>query len=486
MRKRAIDVPASRRTRRCHAATCAILAAAVLAACSDANFGSPLEPVDPAAVPVTYEFVADTVADGAPLQATTEVTNVVAFAGDLWASTSQWMAPQPVGGAILRRGARDAAWTPVLQTSQLRVMALEAFSVPAAGGDVEVLLAQAQESDADRELRWSVAPDRTLASRFALPDAGGAARSFGVHVTESGSVTFFAGVQPTGVLAGAWDADARTIRWSPTPELVAPGAGLDQKVTGFASCGGAAWVTVRGTLYRRRTDSGTDAVTRGPWQPMWTVAVANPDNSGLRGVSCVVHEGAPAILLGVEGSGEIVRFDAVDRLGAAAVAPLEPVLELDTRALIERTLRAWGHAVPSSGPGAVGYTIPAYNEFTDVGDGVVLAGVEWSYDLGRCPATRRCQPQRTFDAQGCVLRRAGDVGTPDWQLRCLATPPDSPIPVPTRSRPERRSSPYAPCRPRRGRPTSSGSSATTRTSSRPSAPAGAPGCRSHRCGAESA
>jgi hypothetical protein len=402
----------------------------MLVACSDDD-GSPLEPVDPAAVPATYEFVAETVANGDPLQATTEVTNVVAFAGDLWASTSQWMAPQPVGGAILRRGARDGSWTSVVQTDQLRVMALEAFTVPSPGGDVEVLLAQAQESGTGHELRWSVAPDRTLASRFALPDAAGTARSFGIHVADDGGVTFFAGVQPTGVLPGAWDAGARTIRWSTVPELVAPGAGLDQKVTGFASCGGAAWVTVRGTLYRRRPDGGTDAATGGPWQPLWTVAVANPDNSGLRGVSCITHDGAPAILLGVEGSGEILRFEAVDRLGpVAAVTPLHPVLDLDTRALIDRTLRTWGHDVPSSGRGAVGYTIPAYNEFTDVGDGVVLAGVEWSYDLGGCPTTRRCQPQRTFDAQACVLRRAGDRGTPNWELRCLATPPDSPIPVP--------------------------------------------------------
>jgi len=428
MRSRALH--ASHRARPWHALTCAILAAAVLAACSDADVGSPLETVDPAAVPVTYEFVADTVADGDPLRATTEVTTVVAFAGDLWASTSQWMAPRPVGGAILRRGARDGGWTSVLQTAQLRVMALEAFTVPSNGGEAEVLLAQAQERGAGRELRWSVAPDRALASRFALPHADATARSFGVHVADDGGVTFFAGVQPTGVLAGAWDADARTIRWSPTPELVAPGAGLDQKVTGFTSCGGAAWVTVRGTLYRRRTDGGTDAATGGPWQPVWTAAVANPDNSGLRGVRCVHHDGAPAILLGVEGSGELVRFDAVDRLGPVAAARLEPLLELDTRALIERTLRAWGHDIPSSGPGAVGYTIPAYNEFTDVGERVVLAGVEWSYDLGRCPTTRRCQPQRTFDAQACVLRRAGDTGTPDWQLRCLATPPDSPSPVP--------------------------------------------------------
>jgi len=401
-----------------------------LAACGDVGGGRP----DPAALPVRYELVAVSAAPDSPLRATTEVTNLVAFAGDLWASTSQWMAPAPVGGAILRRASQGSPWEVALQTDQLRVMGLEAFRVPSAGGGTdEVLLAQAQPPDSPHEIRWSVAPDRSLATSFALPDAGGTARSFGAHVDVDGSARFFAGVQPTGILGGTWDAAARTIRWSPTPELVVGGAGLDQKVTGFASCGGAAWTTVRGTLYRRRTDGGTDPATGGPWQPAWSVEVANPDNSGLRGVTCIEHDGAPAILLGVEGSGEIVRFDGVDRFGPSiAVTPLVPVPELDTRALIDATLREWGHDVPAAGSGAVGYTIPAYNDFTGIGGDVIATGVEWSYEAGACPSSRRCQPERTFDAQACLLRRGGGDGafSPRWELRCLAVPADSPNPIP--------------------------------------------------------
>jgi hypothetical protein len=230
-------------------------------------------------------------------------------------------------------------------------------------------------------------------------------------------------------LRGAWNPDARTIHWSDTPELVVPGAGLDQKVTGFASCGGAIWATVRGTLYRRRTDASVDPVTGGPWQPVWTVAVANPDNSGLRGVTCIAHDGGSALLFGVEGSGEILRVDGVDGFGPFVAESIEPTLEVSTPALITDTLRAWGHQVPSIGPGAVGYVIPAYNDFTAVGD-VWLAGVEWSYAAAGCPATRRCQPQRTFDAQACILRRATPAGSPLWELRCLAPPPDVPTVVP--------------------------------------------------------
>jgi hypothetical protein len=401
-----------------------------LAGCGEVAHTHP----DPAALPARYEIVAESAPTDSPLRATTEVTNLVAFTGELWASTSQWMAPAPVGGAILRRTSPRAPWGVVLQTDQLRVMGLEAFRVPSAGGGTdEVLLVQAQPPDAPHQIRWSVAPDRSLAESFALPDAGGTVRSFGANVAPDGSATFFAGVQPTGILAGTWDAAARTIRWSPTPELVVGGAGLDQKVTGFASCGGAAWTTVRGTLYRRRTDGGIDPATGGPWQPAWSVEVANPDNSGLRGVTCIEHDGAPAILVGVEGSGEIVRFDGVDRLRSSIeAAPLVPVPELDTRALIDSTLREWGHDVPAAGSGAVGYTIPAYNDFTGIGGGVIATGVEWSYEAGACPSSRRCQPERTFDAQACLLRRGGGDGTsaPRWELRCLAVPADSPNPIP--------------------------------------------------------
>lgn len=402
-----------------------------LAACGDV-VGLPRS--DPAALPVRYEFVAESAPPDSPLRATTEVTNLVAFTGELWASTSQWMAPAPIGGAILRRTSRGAPWEVVLQTDQLRVMGLEAFRVPAGReGVAEVLIAQAQPPESPHEIRWSVAPDRSLDARFALPDAGGTVRSFGAHVAIDGSATFFAGVQPTGILAGRWDAAERTIRWSPTPELVVGGAGLDQKVTGFASCGGAAWATVRGTLYRRRNDGGVDPATGGPWQPAWSVEVANPDNSGLRGVSCIEHDGAPAILLGVEGSGEILRFDGVDRLGPAiAATPLVPVPELDTRMLIDATLRGRGHAIPPTGAGSVGYTIPAYNEFTEIGSGVIATGVEWSYEAGACPTSRRCQPERTFDAQACLLRRTatGTPQVPSWEMRCLAAPAESPNPIP--------------------------------------------------------
>ena len=388
--------------------------------------------VDPASLPVEYEFVASAaVATDDPRRATTEVTNLVEFAGELWASTSQWMAPAPVGGAILRRGAGQDAWTVALQSDQLRLMGLAAFSVPGTSGRDEVVLAQVQPPGTAHEIRWSVAPDRALASRFELPDPASTVRSFGALVSGDGTAMFFAGVQPTGILAGDWDPVERTIRWSPEPELVVGGTGLDQKVTGFASCGGAIWATVRGTLYRRRADGGKDPTTGGPWQPVWSVAVVNPDNSGLRGVSCIRQDDVPAILLGVEGSGEIVRFDAVDRLGpVVAATPLVATPELDTRALIDRTLRAWGHAIPAAGPGSVGYTIPAYNEFDEIGDGVIVAGVEWSYDAGACPSTRRCQPERTFDAQACLLRRTLGAGAPNWQLRCLAVPDASPDPIP--------------------------------------------------------
>ena len=93
----------------------------------------------------------------------------------------------------------------------------------------------------------------------------------------------------------------------------------------------------------------------------------------------------------------------------------------DAATLIGDTLRSWGHDVPLDGPGAVGYVIPAYNEWIDVGGGVHLTGVEWNYRLGACPTTRSCQPQRTFDAAACVLRRVTGPAAdePAWSMVCL-------------------------------------------------------------------
>jgi hypothetical protein len=380
----------------------------------------PADPVDPAAVDASVELLA---ALGGPMAATTEVTTLVAHAGSLWATTSQWMAPEPVGGALVRRRGPDDPWQVVEQTDQLRVMALQRFTVPArhAGGDaVDVLVTQTRTAGV-AELQWLVGDGDRLEAAFVLPDGSSDARSLGAH-DEGASFAFYAGVRPTGVLRGEWDPVGSTIVWSATPELVVAGEGLDQKVTGFASCGGAAWVTVRASLYRRVDAALPEGAAR--WTEVYRDPDDNADNSGLRGITCVSRATGDALLLGREGPGTMLRFDSLDG------EVLEPVVEADLRTVITATLQSWGHDVAPGGPSSVGYVIPAYNDLLAVGDGVHLTGVEWSYDLGRCPATRTCQPQRTFDAQACLLRRVDTDGRsePDWSLWCLAgeaTPADA-------------------------------------------------------------
>lgn len=372
----------------------------------------PAVSVDPSAIDAEVELLA---ALGGAMAATSEVTTLVAHAGSLWSTTSQWMAPEPVGGALLRRRGADDPWQVVEQTDQLRVMALQRFTVPARHADgtpVDVLVTQTR-ADGVSALRWMVGDAERLVDGFILPDSPSDVRSLGAH-DEGDVFAFYAGVRPTGVLRGQWDAAGRTIVWSATPELVVAGDGLDQKVTGFASCGGAAWVTVRTSLYRRVDGAVADGAAR--WTEVYRDPDDNADNSGLRGITCVRRATGDALLLGREGPGTMLRFDTLD--GDA----LEPVLEADIAAVIAATLRDWGHDLTEAGPGSVDYVIPAYNDLLQVADGVHLTGVEWSYALGACPITRTCQPQRTFDAQACLLRRDDTDGRsePRWSLWCLA------------------------------------------------------------------
>ncbi len=317
----------------------------------------------------------------------------------------------------------EGPWQVVVQGDQLRLMALESFVVPsphAGGTDTEVLVGQVREGGTS-ELRWLVGPGDGFQEEFGLAP-GADARALGAH-DEGDAFAFYAGIRPTGVLRGEWDSEGRTIRWSAEPELVVPGERIDQKVTGFASCAGSAWVTVRTSLFRRI--DGVLPAGQERWVSAFTDTVENEQNSGLRGITCVDHDGSEALIVGREGSGEILRFEGLPGDDPTAeVAP--PVVEADIRRIVDETLRSWGHDdLPAEGPGSVGYVIPAYNELVEMGEGLHMTGVEWNYRQLACPPDRTCQPQRTFDAAACVLRRQVDAGEPVWEMACLggdATP----------------------------------------------------------------
>lgn len=406
---------------------------ALAAACSADEEGTRpgASPSSPAAVPATVELLAER---GGALAAATETVRLARHAGALWASTSQWKAPEPGGGAVLRKRGPEAPWTVVLRSDQRRVMALESFTVPArrnGGAAAEVLLTQARV-DGRSELRWLVGDADDLSGRFPLESARADARSLGGHA-EGDGFAFYAGVRPTGILRGEWRPEPGTIAWSREAELAVGGGRIDRKVTGFASCGGAMWATVRETLYRRREGDLASGAER--WSRVYTAPVENARNSGLRGLTCIEHDGGPALLVAKEGRGEILRFDARgDEESSRADGSLSPVVEADLRELVHESLRATGHALPARGRGAVGYVLPAYNEMLEIADGVYLTGVEWSYRGGRCPETRVCQPERTFDAAACTLRRERRASGAAWSLACLggeATPAPS-VNVPVR------------------------------------------------------
>ena len=96
---------------------------------------------------------------------------------------------------------------------------------------------------------------------FALASPNAAVRSFGAHESD-GVWAIYAGVGPTGILQGIWSPTGHTLVFNPVPELsgATPGSpGLKtQKVTGFADCGGALYVTINTKLFRRNDGSLPD------------------------------------------------------------------------------------------------------------------------------------------------------------------------------------------------------------------------------------
>ena len=103
----------------------------------------------------------------------------------------------------------------------------------------------------------------------------------------------YAGVGPTGILQGIWSPTKHTLVFNPVPELsgATPGSpGLKtQKVTGFADCGGALYVTINTKMFRRNDGALPSGV------PRWTLVDQEPPvgpfNSGLRGISCIIPRG---------------------------------------------------------------------------------------------------------------------------------------------------------------------------------------------------
>jgi hypothetical protein len=365
-----------------------------------------------------------------------EVMALAPHGNRLFAATDQWEYPGPSPhGQVLVKDSRDAPWRIFEDTQSLRVQAIDSFPIPrdqGLGSGHSLLVTQAIVNGRS-EVQWLVdgAPSFAPADSFLLASTQTDVRSFGVH-EDGGTWSVYAGAEPTGILRGTWSPTTHTLVFDPTPELTAapPGSpGLKtQKVTGFADCGGALYVTINTRLYRRNDGDLPSGV------PRWVLVYQEPPvgafNSGLRGVSCVRHHGLPALIVSTEGTGNVSRFDHLPsgRLDASGSPELTPTLELSAVGAIRSMLAAQGTNVPATGTGSIGYVIAAYNDFQTVridGRDRQVFGFEWAY-AGRCPSTRTCGPTAfggaTFDAAACFAVRTDRGDTPSYVPRCLGGP----------------------------------------------------------------
>ena len=270
------------------------------------------------------------------------------------------------------------------------------------------------------------------------PGASSDIRAFGAH--ESGGVwAVYAGVRPTGILQGVGQPAQRTLVFNPEPELVvappgSPGV-VSQKVTGFADSTKALYASINTTLYRRNDGPLPSGVPR--WVPVYRAPPVGPHNSGLRGITCLTHNGSPSLLMSTEGNGNVYRFDHLPagqldtsfRPSPGSVAGgLVQTLEFQPIPAIHRMLAAQGVDIPATGSGSIVYVIAAYNngDFQTMKVGGVdrqVFGFEWGYQ-GTCPTTEKCGPIYAsgvvhFNAAACFAIRSDQTRSPTYTLRCL-------------------------------------------------------------------
>jgi hypothetical protein len=413
----------------------AVILASVLAVMSCGGAGAPGTP-DGYAVPAVRESLTND--STSPVVHDNEVMALAAHAGRLFAATDQWEYQGPSAyGQVLVKDSPSRPWRVFEQTQSSRVQALDSFPVPAdqgLGPGHSLLITQAITGGRSR-IQWLLdgAKSFTLASSYALPSTADAVRSFGAH--ESGGVwSVYAGDSPAGVLRGTWSRARHTLVFAAVPELAAapPGSpgSKTQKVTGFADCGGALYVTINTKLYRRNDGTLPSGTAR--WALVYQEPPVGAFNSGLRGLSCVRHGRSPALLLSTEGNGDVYRIDHLPHGQLDGSAGLTPALEFAPIPSIRRMLASEGVQIPASGNGSIGYVIAAYNDFTTMTTGGAvrqLFGFEWGYQ-GECPRAARCGPvafnATHFGASACFAVRTDNGTSQAYTLRCLGGPDFTP------------------------------------------------------------
>jgi len=388
------------------------------------------------AVPAVREQL--TTSSRSPVVHDNEIMSLAPQGDRLFAATDQWEYSGPAAyGQILVKNSASSPWKIFEQTQSTRVQALDSFPIPTdqgLGPGHSLLVTQAI-INGHSEIQWLLDGATSFAANdaFILSSPNAAVRSFGAHESD-GVWAVYAGVGPTGILQGIWSPTKHTLVFNPEPELSGgtPGSpGLKtQKVTGFADCGGALYVTINTKMFRRNDGTLPTGV------PRWTLVDQEPPvgdfNSGLRGISCITHDGSPSLLFSSEGSGDVYRLDHLPtgQLSSTPTVSLSQpysgmvsTLEFTPGTAIAHMLATEGTTVSASGPGSIDYVIAAYNNFETMtidGSTRQLFGLEFRFS-GSCPATQICAPSG-FDASACFAVRTDGGGSPSFVLRCLSGP----------------------------------------------------------------
>jgi hypothetical protein len=440
----------------------ALVALVVTAGCSSAKTSSGSSLRAPSASAYSLNVAAQrepyTSDPKSPVTHDTETNALVVQGSRLFAATDQWEYPGPDAyGQVLVKDRANGPWSVFEQTQGLRVQALDSFPVPPDQGfdPRRSLLVTQAVLEGRSVVQWALDGAQAFApaNSYALSSASDDVRAFGAHEAD-GQWAVYAGVNPTGILRGVWSPSGHTLTFDPTPELSVPAGkpGVPaQKVTGFADCGGALYTTINTTLYRRNDGNLPPGAAR--WVPLYAEPKAAAFNSGLRGITCITHDGSPSLLVSTEGNGDVYRFDhlpsgQIDVPGSArpgsGVTGLVPTLEFSPAPAISQMLASSGTTVPTSGTGSVGYVIAAYNngDFQTVeldGKTRQVFGFEWGY-VGSCPQTRTCGPVAFkaihFDAHACFAIRTPSRSTQSYETHCLSSPgftPSGPVTTPIRA-----------------------------------------------------
>ena len=380
-----------------------------------------------------------------PVVHDTETNAIVAHSGRLFAATDQWeyAGPSPAGQVLVKRSAKSG-WSVFEQTQSLRVQALDSFTIPrdqGIGAGHSLLVTQATVNGRS-EIQWLLDGATSFApsNAYALPSTRADVRAFGAHEAD-GVWSVYAGVRPTGILRGTWSPTKRTLVFDRHSELAVapPGTAgfVTQKVTGFADCAGALYASITTKLFRRNDGNLPPGAAR--WVLVYQAPPVGPHNSGLRGLTCVTHNGTKSLLVSTEGNGKIYRLDhlplgQLDQTKSQGAGRLPggiaATLEFSPIAAIRTMLAAQGTTVPATGPGSIAYVIAAYNNggFQPIdlgGIGHRAFGFEWAY-AGHCPTTRTCGPtalgSATYDAAACFAVRTDRSPSPGFTVHCLSGP----------------------------------------------------------------